>query len=281
MRFFSSGKPSSRNLYLLTGLGASVTTMAIILDNKVKAEFSIHPPKLPWSHKGPLDSLDHSSIRRGYQVYKQVCSACHSMKFLAFRNLVDICYTESEAKSMAEEEQVVDGPNMEGEMFTRPGKLSDYFPSPFANDAAAAAANNGAVPPDMSFISLARHGKEDYIFHLLTSYCDPPAGMELMEGQYFNPYMLGGSIAMAPPLYNDMIEYDDGTPATISQMSKDVSTFLVWAASPEHDMRKRMAIKALSMLSLLAIFSYYIKRHKWTVIKSRQLVFTPTNRVRD
>ena len=281
MRFFSSGKPSSRNLYLLTGLGASVTTMAIILDNKVKAELSIHPPKLPWSHKGPLDSLDHSSIRRGYQVYKQVCSACHSMKFLAFRNLVDICYTEAEAKSMAEEEQVVDGPNMEGEMFTRPGKLSDYFPSPFANDAAAAAANNGAVPPDMSFISLARHGKEDYIFHLLTSYCDPPAGMELMEGQYFNPYMLGGSIAMAPPLYNDMIEYDDGTPATISQMSKDVSTFLVWAASPEHDMRKRMAIKALSMLSLLAIFSYYIKRHKWTVIKSRQLVFTPTNRVRD
>ena len=281
MRFFSSGKPSPRNLYLLTGLGASVTTMAIILDNKVKAEFSIHPPKLPWSHKGPLDSLDHSSIRRGYQVYKQVCSACHSMKFLAFRNLVDICYTEAEAKSMAEEEQVVDGPNMEGEMFTRPGKLFDYFPSPFANDAAAAAANNGAVPPDMSFISLARHGKEDYIFHLLTSYCDPPAGMELMEGQYFNPYMLGGSIAMAPPLYNDMIEYDDGTPATISQMSKDVSTFLVWAASPEHDMRKRMAIKALSMLSLLAIFSYYIKRHKWTVIKSRQLVFTPTNRVRD
>lgn len=254
--------------------------MTTILDNKVKAELSIHPPKLPWSHKGPLDSLDHSSIRRGYQVYKQVCSACHSMKFLAFRNLVDICYTEEEAKSMAEEEQVVDY-NNDGEMITRPGKLFDYFPSPFANDAAAAAANNGAVPPDMSFISLARHGKEDYIFHLLTSYCDPPAGMELMEGQYFNPYMLGGSIAMAPPLYNDMIEYDDGTPATISQMAKDISTFLVWAASPEHDMRKRMAIKAMSMLSLLAIFSYYIKRHKWTVIKSRQLVFTPINKVRE
>jgi len=277
MRFFKARKPS---LYLLTGLGASVTTMATILDNKVKAELSIHPPKLPWSHKGPLDSLDHSSIRRGYQVYKQVCSACHSMKFLAFRNLVDICYTEEEAKSMAEEEQVADYDN-DGEMITRPGKLFDYFPSPFANDAAAAAANNGAVPPDMSFISLARHGKEDYIFHLLTSYCDPPAGMELMEGQYFNPYMLGGSIAMAPPLYNDMIEYDDGTPATISQMAKDISTFLVWAASPEHDMRKRMAIKAMSMLSLLAIFSYYIKRHKWTVIKSRQLVFTPINKVRE
>jgi len=280
MRFFTARNPFPRKFYLLTGIGAGVTTMATILDNKVKAELSIHPPNLPWSHKGPLDSLDHSSIRRGYQVYKQVCSACHSMKFLAFRNLVDICYTEEEAKSMAEEEQVVDY-NNDGEMITRPGKLFDYFPSPFANDAAAAAANNGAVPPDMSFISLARKGGEDYIFHLLTSYCDPPSGMELLEGQYFNPYMLGGSIAMAPPLYNDMIEYGDGTPATISQMAKDVSTFLVWAASPEHDMRKRMAIKALSMLSLLAIFSYYIKRHKWTVIKSRKLVFTPTKRVRE
>jgi len=195
--------------------------------------------------------------------------------------MVDICYTQEEVKAMAEEEQVVDGPNNEGEMFIRPGKLSDYFPSPFANDAAAAAANNGSVPPDMSFISLARHGGEDYIFHLLTSYCDPPAGLELMEGQYFNPYMLGGAIAMAPPIYNDMIEFDDGTPATMTQIAKDVSTFLVWAASPEHDMRKKMAIKALSMLSLLLVFSYYIKRHKWSVIKSRKIVFTPRNSPRE
>ena len=255
-----------------------MATMAIILDTKVKAELSIHPPKLPWNHKGPLDSLDHGSIRRGYQVYKQVCSACHSMKFLAFRNLVDICYTEEEVKTMAEEEQLIDGPNHEGKMFNRPGKLHDYFPSPFDNDAAAAAANNGAVPPDMSFINLARHGGENYIFHLLTSYCDPPAGVELMEGQYFNPYILGGSIAMAPPLYNDMIEYEDGTPATMSQMAKDVSTFLVWAASPEHDMRKKMGMKALTMLSFLTVVIYYIKRHKWSVIKSRKMFYTSTNK---
>ena len=255
-----------------------MATMAIILDTKVKAELSIHPPKLPWNHKGPLDSLDHGSIRRGYQVYKQVCSACHSMKFLAFRNLVDICYTEEEVKTMAEEEQLIDGPNHEGKMFNRPGKLHDYFPSPFDNDAAAAAANNGAVPPDMSFINLARHGGENYIFHLLTSYCDPPAGMELMEGQYFNPYILGGAIAMAPPLYNDIIEYEDGTPATMSQMAKDVSTFLVWAASPEHDMRKKMGMKALTMLSLFTVFIYYIKRHKWSVIKSRKMFYTSTNK---
>eukprot|EP00092_Neocalanus_flemingeri_P041016 GFUD01044659.1.p1 GENE.GFUD01044659.1~~GFUD01044659.1.p1 ORF type:complete len:255 (+),score=76.36 GFUD01044659.1:136-900(+) len=251
-----------------------MTTLATILDTKVQADLMIHPQKLAWTHKGPMDSLDHDSIRRGYQVYKQVCSACHSMKFLAFRNLVGVCYTEEETKIMAEEERVVDGPNKQGQMFLRPGKLSDYFPNPFANDAAAAAANNGAIPPDMSSIALARHGGENYIYHLLTSYCNPPAGVHLMEGQYFNPYILGGAIAMAPPIYNDMIEYDDGTPATMSQMAKDVSTFLVWAASPEHDMRKKMGLKAITMLSFLLATSYYYKRHKWTVIKSRKLVFT-------
>ena len=276
MRYFAARKTS---LCLLAGLGGGVTTLATILDTLVNAELSIHPPKLPWNHKGPLDSLDHGSIRRGYQVYKEVCSACHSMKFLAFRNLVGVCYTEEEVKKMAEEEHVVDGPDMEGEMFTRPGKLSDYFPSPFANDAAAAAANNGAIPPDMSFISLARHGGENYIYHLLTSYCNPPAGVNLMEDQYFNPYILGGAIAMAPPLYNDMIEYEDGTPATMSQMAKDVSTFLVWAASPEHDMRKKMGLKALTMLSFLLVTSYYFKRHKWTVIKSRKMFYTPREKV--
>ena len=176
---------------------------------------------------------------------------------------------------MALEEQVMDGPDAQGVMFTRPGKLSDYFPSPFANDAAAAAVNNGAIPPDMSFIALARNGCENYIYHLLTSYCDPPAGVHLREGQYFNPYILGGAIAMAPPIYNNMIEYDDGTPATMSQMAKDVSTFLVWAASPEHDMRKKMGLKAMMLFSILLATSYYYKRHKWSVIKSRKLFYTP------
>ena len=190
-----------------------------------------------------MDSLDHESVRRGYQVYKQVCSACHSMRYLAYRNLVDIAYTEDEAKAEASEIQVLDGPDENGEMFERPGKLSDYFPKPYPNDAAAAAANNGAIPPDLSYIALARHGGEDYIYHLLTSYCDPPAGVELREGQHFNPYFQGGAIGMAPPLYNEVIEYEDGTPATQSQLAKDVCTFLVWAGSPEHDMRKKIGLK--------------------------------------
>jgi len=259
-------------LGLFSGVGGAV---AYKLDQDVKADLTLHAPSLKWSHSGMIDSLDHSSIRRGYQVYKQVCAACHSMRYLAFRNLVGVSHTEGEAKAEAEESQALDGPDESGEMFMRPGKLSDYFPRPFANDAAAAAANNGAIPPDLSFITLARHGGEDYIYHLLNGYCDPPAGIELREGQNFNPYFPGGAIGMGAPLYNEIIEYEDGTPATQSQLAKDVCVFLTWAASPEHDMRKKMAIKALGMFALLAGFSYYVKRHKWSSIKSRKLVYTP------
>ena len=124
-------------------------------------------------------------------------------------------------------------------------------------------------------LALFRHGNEDYIYHLLNGYCDPPAGIELREGQNFNPYFPGGAIGMAAPLYNEIIEYDDGTPATLSQLSKDVCTFLTWTASPEHDMRKKMSIKGLGMLSILAVLTYYVKRHKWSMIKSRKLVYTP------
>jgi len=191
------------------------------------------------------------------------------------RNLVGVSHTEAEAKEIAEEAQVEDGPNEAGEMFMRPGKLSDYFPSPFPNDAAAAAANNGAIPPDLSFIPLARHGGEDYIYHLLNGYCDPPAGIELRDGQHFNPYFPGGAIGMGPPIYNEIVEYEDGTPATQSQVAKDVCTFLVWAASPEHDMRKKMAVKCALMFSLLFGAAYYMKRHKWSSVKSRKVLYTP------
>jgi len=269
-------KAALATLGMFTGVGGAV---AYQLDQEVKADLTLHAPSLPWSHNGAFNSMDHSSIRRGYQVYKQVCAACHSMRFLAFRNLVGISHTEEEAKELAEECQVMDGPNEAGDMFERPGKLSDYFPKPFANDAAAAAANNGAIPPDLSFITLARHGGEDYIYHLLNGYCDPPAGIELREGQHFNPYYPGGAIGMGPPIYNEIVEYDDGTPATQSQVAKDVCTYLTWAGSPEHDMRKRFAIKCIIIYSVLIAGSFYLKRHKWSVIKSRKLVYTPRNTV--
>lgn len=267
-------KVAATALGLLTGSGA---VLAYEVDKSVRADMVLHPPKIQWSHSGMLDSFDHNSIRRGYQVYKQVCSACHSLKYIAFRNLVGIAYTEAEVKAMAAEEMITDGPNEAGDMFERPGKLSDYLPGPYANDAAAAAANNGAIPPDLSYIVLARHGNEDYVYHLLNGYCDAPAGIQLMDGQHFNPYMLGGAIAMQAPLYSEIIEYEDGTPATQSQLAKDVVTFLSWAASPEQDMRKKMGIKCLAVLACTTAALYYMKRFKFSVLKSRKVLYAPKN----
>nr|CAD7593299.1 unnamed protein product [Timema genevievae] len=236
------------HLYATLGIITGGTgALLFALDQSVKAsDLELHPPKHPWSHKGYFSALDHASIRRGYEVYKQVCAACHSMKYIAYRNLIGVSHTEVEAKAEAEEVMVKDGPDDQGNYFNRPGKLSDYFPSPYPNEEAARAANNGAYPPDLSLITLARHGGEDYVFALLTGYCDPPAGIVLREGQYYNPYFVGGAISMAQALYNEVLEYSDGTPATASQVAKDVCTFLKWAAEPEHDQRKLMCIKCLS-----------------------------------
>lgn len=227
------------------------------------------------SHSGALAALDHASVRRGFQVYRQVCSACHSLEYVAFRNLIGVSHTEAEAKALAEEVQILDGPDENGEMFLRPGKISDYFPKPYPNTEAARAANNGALPPDLSYIVNARHGGEDYVFSLLTGYCDPPTGVTVREGLYYNPYFPGQAIGMAPPIYSEILEYDDGTPATMSQIAKDICTFLRWAAEPEHDHRKRMGLKMLMISGLLISLLYYLKRHKWSVLKSRKMVYRP------
>lgn len=261
------------SLGLLAG-GAGALLFA--LDQSVKASGTeVHPQAMPWNHKGIISSLDHASVRRGYQVYKQVCAACHSMRYIAYRNLIGVSHTEAEAKAEAEEIMVTDGPDEQGNYYKRPGKLSDYFPSPYDNEEAARAANNGAYPPDLSYIVSARKGGEDYIFALLTGYVDAPAGVVLREGQYFNPYFPGGAISMAQALYNEVIEYEDGTPATASQLAKDVSTFLKWTSEPEHDERKQMIIKAIGIFTFLGVLSYYIKRHKWSSLKSRKIVFYP------
>ncbi|MCO5585259.1 hypothetical protein L7F22_039192 [Adiantum nelumboides] len=150
----------------------------------------LHPAHYPWSHNGSFETFDHASIRRGYQVYREVCAACHSLDRIAWRNLVGVSHTVDEAKEMAEEVEYEDGPNDEGEMFQRPGKLADHLPAPYPNAEAARAANNGGLPPDLSLITKARHGGGDYIFALLTGYTDPPAGYEVPEGLNFNPYSL-------------------------------------------------------------------------------------------
>jgi len=235
----------------------------------------LHPASYPWSHKGVLDTFDHASIRRGYQVYREVCAACHSLDRIAWRNLVGVSHTADETRAMAEEVEYTDGPNSEGEMFQRPGKLADYMPRPYPNDEAARAGNAGALPPDLSLIVKARHGGADYIFSLLTGYMDPPAGVEIRDGMNYNPYFPGGAISMARVLFDGLVEYDDGTPATTSQMAKDVVTFLHWAAEPEHDERKKYGIKAVILFSTLTLLSLYVKRFKWTVIKNRKIFYNP------
>ncbi|KAG7399361.1 iso-1-cytochrome c [Phytophthora boehmeriae] len=227
-----------------------------------------------FDHQGPLSSFDYASVRRGYQVYREVCASCHSLDRICFRNLVGVTHTEAELKEMAADIDVIDGPNDEGEMFDRPGKLSDPLPRPYANDEAAAAANNGAIPPDLSLITKARHAGPDYLFALLTGYVDPPEGTELLPGLYYNPYFGGGAIAMERQLQDGQIEYEDGTPCTTSQMAKDVSVFLAWAAEPEHDERKKMGMQVtIALLAMCALTGYY-KRLKWSPLKTRKITYT-------
>lgn len=220
--------------------------------------------------------LTHISLRRGFQVYREVCSSCHSLARIPYRTLVGVTHTVDEAKVMAEENEYDSEPNDEGEIEKRPGKLSDYLPSPYKNDEAARAANNGALPPDLSLIVKARHGGCDYIFNLLTGYPEEaPAGAVVQEGLNFNPYFPGTGIAMARVLYDGLVDYEDGTPASTSQMAKDVTEFLNWAAEPEMDQRKKMGLKVLVMTSVMLALSIWVKRYKWAPMKTRKIMYNP------
>jgi ubiquinol-cytochrome c reductase cytochrome c1 subunit len=194
------------------------------------------------------------------------------MNRISYRNLVGVCYSEAEAKALAEEITVVDGPNDSGEMFERPGKLSDRFPSPYKNEEQARSINNGALPPDLSLIGKARGRGEDYIFALLTGYKEPPAGVVVNTagGQHYNPYFAGGKIGMAKQLVDGAVDYPDGTPATASQMAKDVAVFLAWAAEPDQDVRKEAGLKWILAVATAAALTGYYKRFRWGPLKVRQ-----------
>ncbi|VFQ66255.1 unnamed protein product [Cuscuta campestris] len=272
----SAGMKSFRALALF-GAGVSGLIGCATISYSDEAEHGLESPSYPWPHKGILSSYDHSSIRRGHKVYQEVCASCHSMSLVSYRDLVGVAYTEEETKAMAAEIEVVDGPNDEGEMFTRPGKLSDRFPQPYANEAAARFANGGAYPPDLSLITKARHNGQNYVFALLTGYRDPPAGVSIREGLHYNPYFPGGAIAMPKMLNDGAVEYEDGTPATEAQMGKDVVTFLSWAAEPEMEERKLMGFKWIFVLSLALLQAAYYRRLRWSVLKSRKLVVDVVN----
>lgn len=259
--------------------------------NTASAEPEHFPIKKPmmqdWSFSGPFGTYDKAQLQRGLKVYKEVCAACHSLDYVAFRNLADLGYNEEEVKAFAAEYEVEDGPNADGDMFTRKAIPTDYFPSPFPNEAAAAAANNGAAPPDLSLMAKARAAERgfpyfvfdiftqyaeagpDYIYSLLVGFNEkPPAGMQISEGTYYNPYFLSGkSLAMANPLSDGQITYDDGAPETVDQYSHDVSAFLMWAAEPHLEKRKQTGFTVMIFLALFAGLLYIAKRQIWSNIK--------------
>jgi ubiquinol-cytochrome c reductase cytochrome c1 subunit len=245
-----------------------------------------HPKNEEWSFAGPFGHYDKQQLQRGLKVYTEVCSACHSMRLVSFRTLQNLGYSDAQVKAYAGNYKVQDGPNGDGEMFERAATPSDHFPSPFPNVEAAAAANNGAAPPDMSLLAKARgitrgfpqfvfdifthyqEGGPDYIYSLITGYQDPPAGVEVPEGGHYNPYFANApSLAMAPPIADDQVTYDDGSPQTVDQYAKDVSAFLMWTAEPHLEERKRTGFM---VMVFLVIFSGLIYLTKKSVYASKE-----------
>ena len=232
---------------------------------------TIDPIKVNWSFKELTGKFDRASLQRGFQVYKEVCASCHSMQYLSYRNLGEPGgpeFTQEEVKAIAASVEIEDGPDSQGEMFTRPGKPSDKFKSPYPNVEASTAANGGAYPPDMSVLVKARPGGADYMYSVLMGYEEPPAGMKLDDGVYYNKYMIGQKIKMASPLSEGIVEYSDGTEATMDQMAKDVTTFLAWAAEPELEERHRVGFKVIIYLILLTILVYLSMKKIWSRVDS-------------
>jgi ubiquinol-cytochrome c reductase cytochrome b/c1 subunit len=247
------------------------------------------PPMQHWSFWGPFGQYDPQQLQRGFKIYREVCSTCHSLKLLSFRNLADPGgpgFTEAQATAVASGFQVTDGPNDQGQMFKRPGKIADYFPPPFPNDQAARAALGGGLPPDMSTLAKARTYDEgfpwfiidaftmyqeqgpDYIHALLNGYTKAPAGFVLPPGTYYNEYFPGHALKMPPPLRDGQVKYTDGTPETLDQYGRDVAAFLMWASEPKLDERKRLGFQVMIYLIALTLLLYFTKKKVWHEVEA-------------
>jgi cytochrome c1 len=248
------------------------------------------PPMQQWSFSGPFGQYDPEQLQRGFKIYREVCSTCHSLKLLSFRNLADPGgpgFTEAQAAAIAATFQVTDGPNDQGQMFQRPGKISDYFPPPFANDQAARAALGGGLPPDMSDLAKARTYEEgfpwfiidaftmyqeqgpDYIHAIVNGFTNTPAGFTLPPGTYYNTYFPGHAIKMPPPLHDGQVQYTDGTPQTLDQYGRDVAAFLMWASEPKLDERKRLGFQVMIFLIVFTGLLYFTKKKVWHAVEER------------
>ncbi len=231
------------------------------------ATMEVELPERHWSFTGIFGTFERDGLRRGYEVYRNVCSACHSLNLLRYRELAALGYSQDEIAALAAEQSYTDGPNDQGEMFERPGLPSDPFKSPFPNEQAARVANNGALPPDLSLIVEARKGAADQVYGVLVGYEEPPADVTLQDGQYYNRYFPGHVIAMPPPLSDGAVAYADGTEATVPQMAADVTSFLTWASEPNLEASKRMGVKTVLFLIVFTGLLYAVKRKIWLGVK--------------
>ncbi len=216
-----------------------------------------------WPFNGIFGRFDKSSLQRGFQVYREVCAGCHGIRHVSYRDLEDIGFSKDEVKIIAGEYEVADGPNDEGEMFLRPAKESDKFVNPYQNKNEARVSNNGAYPPDLSLIVKARSGGANYLYSLLNGYKEFPEDFDSSEGMYYNEFYPGNQIAMPSPIMDDIVEFDDGTEATHSQIARDITSFLAWTAEPELERRKSLGVKTIFFLILISIMLLGVKRKIW------------------
>ena len=270
---------------MFLALAAVLPMVGALATPVAQAAEQMAPPRLSWSFSGPFGKYDQAQLQRGFKVYKEVCAACHAISLLRFRNLAEPGgpgFTPAQAAAVAAEYKIKDGPNEQGEMFERDGRVADAFPSNFPNDAAARAANGGVLPPDMSVIAKARTYERgfpwfvldmftqyqeqgpDYIAALLMGYRDKPADFQMpSETMQYNMYFPGHAIAMPPPLSDDRVTYDDGAPQTVEQYAKDVTAFLMWVAEPHLVARKRLGLQVIIFLVIFAGLLYFTKKKVW------------------
>jgi ubiquinol-cytochrome c reductase cytochrome c1 subunit len=246
-------------------LAILVVALAVIFAGVAWAQEEAPPvPHQQWPFEGVFGTYDRAALQRGFQVYKEVCSVCHPVKHLYYRDLEELGYSEDQVKGIAAQSQISDGPNDQGEMFQRPARPSDPIPGPFPNDQTARVANNGALPPDLSLITKAREGGSDYVYAILTGFKDAPAGFKMNKNMYYDEYFAGHQIAMPPPLSPDQVKFADGSPSTVPQMAHDVVSFLSWAAEPTLDERHRMGFKVFLFLIVATGVFYAAKRKIWS-----------------
>ncbi|MCV0397443.1 MAG: cytochrome c1 [Rhizobiaceae bacterium] len=271
---------------VILGLSVGLAGAALAAEGETPHYPLVKPVEQDWSFEGPFGHYDKGQLQRGLKVYREGCAACHGLSLVAFRNLEALGYSDGQVRALAAEYQVEDGPDSNGDMFERDAIPSDRFPSPFANPEQAAASNNGAAPPDLSLIAKGRavergfptfildvftqyaEGGPDYIYNLLTGYEDEaPEGVQVPEGAYYNPHFIAGpALAMPPPLSDGLITYDDGSPETVDQYARDISAFLMWAAEPHMEARKKTGFSVLVFLVIFGALVYLTKRKVWAEV---------------